>query len=861
MTAFLAMAFFISQTFSQTEGRTKSFTIVVNGNCEQCKERIEETMGRSGAIGAIWDMRTHNLTFQLDTSQTSLAKIAKGLAKAGHDNSGAMTTAKAYSGLPECCHYDRKKLLAATESTIERHSLKGFRSGKAIDFHGKPIAWAAIGSVGNAVPILLTDSTGEFNIPVTDTNQLFWIRSEGYGIDTFRLQAGSATMLKLQRANPHDLGEVTVRNTPGKFSAYVSTVSTLNTLQIGTRELTKAACCNLSESFETTPSVDVSYSDAATGLKQVQLLGLSGNYTFLTSENIPDNKGLSGPYAMGFVPGPWLESVQLTKGTGSVANGYEGIAGQINIEATKPWKTDRTIANIYANGFGRKEASITHTDKVTSRWSTAIMAHGNQTNLKMDANQDGFLDMPLGKQWNVAERWHYADGKGVTLQFGAKALKDERQAGETGFDANTDKLGKTRYGVGSDIEQYSAFAKAGIVLKGKSYRSFGLMVSAKQFDQESYYGPQAYKGNQSSYYANGLYQADLFGGTAHKIKTGISYSQDKFNETFVGTVYFRQEILAGAFGEYTFSPNKQFTAILGLRSDHHDHFGWLHTPRLNLKYNSSRHYTFRLSAGKGYRVANVLAENTGVLVSARQFTIVPGRNDGYGFGLGPEAAWNFGAGIGKEFTAFGRKGTVSLDLYRTDFVHQTIVDLDASPQKAIVQELNGASFSNSLHVESNYEAFEGFDIRLAYRYLDSKTTYSNGLLERPLLAPHRAFVNLAYNTKKGFKFDLTGQWISAKRLPSTKTNPIDKQFPDYSPSFVTLFGQVTKTFGSRWEVYVGWENLTGYTQSQLFLDNTAPFGNYFDGSMVWGPVNGRMGYIGARMLLAKPIRPLLKKSE
>ena len=120
------------------------------------------------------------------------------------------------------------------------------------------------------------------------------------------------------------------------------------------RQLTKAACCNLSESFETSPAVDVSYTDAVTGIKQIQLLGLAGSYTQITTENTPEIRGLVGSYGLTFIPGPWIEGIQLTKGTGSVVNGYESIAGQINVEEKKPDKMDRLLLNAYLNDLAAR---------------------------------------------------------------------------------------------------------------------------------------------------------------------------------------------------------------------------------------------------------------------------------------------------------------------------------------------------------------------------------------------------------------------------------------------------------------------------------------------------------------------------
>ena len=80
-----------------------------------------------------------------------------------------------------------------------------------------------------------------------------------------------------------------------KLSTLKLRSSVMNEEIVTSDELCRAACCNLGESFVTNPSVDVSYSDAATGAKQIKLLGLSGTYVQMLTENIPNYRGAASP--------------------------------------------------------------------------------------------------------------------------------------------------------------------------------------------------------------------------------------------------------------------------------------------------------------------------------------------------------------------------------------------------------------------------------------------------------------------------------------------------------------------------------------------------------------------------------------
>ncbi len=842
----LCMMVFVITAAAQRRN-AKTDTLIVSGNCSQCKDRIENAIKDLGITKADWGIESKILTITYDSTKFSIPAIQQKLASVGHDTRKIKATDAAYNKLPNCCKYERdlpstKISSDSTNAANKPTPITGvvFLESKKGDMLPVPNATVKLLNSDRGV---VTDNQGVFILAYHQLPAKVIVSYVGYVADTLNISNTRDIRIILRNDKTKTLEEVTVKS-GHTFAAYVSTTSTLNTLNIGTREIAKAACCNLSESFETTPSVDVAYSDAVTGIKQIQLLGLSGNYTQITTENIPEIRGLAGAYGLTFVPGPWLESVQVTKGTGSVANGYESIAGQINIEEKKPDRAEKLFVNTYGNMLGRMEASVDYTHKFNNRWATTLFTHANNTSMKTDDNHDGFLDIPIGHQLNMMNRWRYVDNKGLIAQFGIKALNDNRRAGEVEFNPSTDKLTTNKYGVGIDVTQYEAFGKLGYVFAGKKYKSIGFIFSAKDYANNSYYGLTQYNGKQSSIYANLIYQS-IIHTTEHKFRTGLSFSNDNYNETFTANTYKRVETVPGAFFEYTFSPNDKFTAILGLREDYHNHFGIITTPRLHIKYDITPKINIRFSAGSGFRVANIFAENTGLFVSNRQYSILNPTNS-YGYGLNPEKAWNYGVNLTHQFVINSRKGSIGIDAYRTDFTSQTIADVDANPHQINFYNLNGKSFSNSIQVESNYELIPRLDMRLAYRWLDVQTTYHGMLMEKPMTAKHRAFINLAYETKNHFKFDYTTQWFSSKRLPNTAANPVGLQMLANSPSYFQMSAQMSKQWGKKWEVYVGGENLTNYKQQQLFIDGAHPFSSYFDGSMVWGPISGSMFYVGMR---------------
>jgi outer membrane receptor for ferrienterochelin and colicin len=464
------------------------------------------------------------------------------------------------------------------------------------------------------------------------------------------------------------------------------------------------------------------------------------------------------------------------------------------------------------------------------------------------------------------------NNNGWIAQLVIKALSDNRYAGQRGAHHNTDNSTGGHYHVDINAKQYTVTGKLGYVFPQHKYKSLGLIVSGNVYNNRSVYGINTYSGKQKNVYANFIYQS-IIGTTAHKYRAGLSFNNEDYHELYTAdhsghtgdtdepghnhgapgssgetSVFTRNEITPGAFLEYTYTAPFNLSVIAGIRADHHNYFGWITTPRLHLKYDFTEHTSLRISAGTGYRIANIFAENTAAFVSSRQFKII-NTSHTYGYGLDPEKAFTIGVNFLHSFKLNQRSGTVSMDAYRTNFLNQTVVDFDAGPQEVYFYNLDGKSYSNNAQVEVNYELLKNLDVRVAYRWLNVKTSYWGEILEKPLVSKHRVFVNLEYKTGDKWKFDYTTQWYGQKRIPYTASNPASLRLNDHSPSYIQVAAQVTRKLNDKWEIYAGGENLTGYRQKNPILDAANPFSKYFDGTLVWGPVTGRMIYIGGRFKL------------
>lgn len=709
---------------------------------------------------------------------------------------------------------------------IDGHISEKDENGNIIRLVGANLFWAGT-TVGET-----TNDEGYFIIHRPEGAQKLVISFVGFESDTIIVGPNQTHVMHTMKNSVELDGVVFTGSAPG---AHFDRVNPIQTQVITRNELERAACCNLSESFETNASVDVSYTDAVTGAKQIQLLGLAGIYSQIQVENLPALRGLASTFGLGYVPGSWMESIQVSKGTASVANGYESIAGQINVEYKKPWEDEVFYVNGYANSIGMAEFNTNFSLKVSPKVSTMVLAHVENMSFEDDHNHDTFLNHPLVKQYHALNRWKYESGDFET-QLGIRLLDEERTAGQMMHSNLTNP-----FGIEINTRQYEGFAKAGYIFS-RPATSLGLISSVNQHEQNSLFGQTTYNGLQQSFYSN-LVFITYIGRTNHSIKTGLSFTYDSYEENLNDNSLAREEIVPGAYMEYSYKWLEKLTVLAGARIDDHNLHGTLFTPRLHVRYQPFEQLNIRASAGKGYRTSNVIAENMYLLASSRNMIFAED--------IGIEEALNFGINITQRYKLWDRELTVNTDFYRTNFINQLIVDMDQSPNNVYFYNLKGTSYSNSFQAELSYKLTEGFDITAAYRWNDVRSTINDVLVEKPLVSRYKGFLSTSLETpKRDWQFDYTIHLNGSGRLPQTDLLPEEFQRGESFPAFVTMNAQVSKKFRSV-DAYIGVENLTGFMQENPIISADNPYSPYFDASMVWGPLTGRKIYIGFRYAISR----------
>lgn len=677
----------------------------------------------------------------------------------------------------------------------------------------------------------------------------------------------------------------------------ISRGKTLRTELISASGLQKMACCNLAESFENSASVTVGYSDAVTGARQIRLLGLSGTYTQMLDENRPVMRGITAPYGLSYVPGPWLESIQIAKGSPSVINGLESMTGQINLEHKKP--TEEKPLFIQASMMSDTKADF----NATSAWQlsptvyTILLGHVSGNFKTYDMNDDGFRDDPKMLQFNVANRWLYYTPE-LQVRWGVKAVRDHRQGGMDGYDKSgmeprwaSDEfileptegnsfakyLSESPWGTDITNSLLNAYLKVGKPLREDGSSSIAAIADWSWQKSDSWFGASSYLASQQSGFINLLYRNML--NESHDFTVGLSGTFDHIDEAVAKLDYglwsgenwngqrpysgIADHFFGGAYGEYTFHAGDIFTSIVGVSADWYKGSGFKLAPRVTLKYSPTEWFVARANGGRGLRYADPVADNIGVMSTHS-------RLQGNCMERLLDDSWTFGGNL-TFYMPLGvdpSKTYVSFDYFRTQFARQLMVDYEVPGT-----DVNGGrdiwffdsdgrrSYSDNWQVDFNVEPFDRFTVALTGRYTNARQeNYGGELVEKPMLSCFKGVLNLQYKTNLSrWIFDFTASVNGSARvydfMKDLKDDGGELLYPDgRTPVYPLLYAQITRRFRG-FDIYAGVENITNFTQKHVLVGDRNAAGEWtpwtpgFDASCVWGPIMGRRINLGVRLTL------------
>jgi outer membrane receptor for ferrienterochelin and colicins len=686
-----------------------------------------------------------------------------------------------------------------------------------------------------------TNARGKFNLPApTVLPDTLIIRFIGHQSDTLILETAMPLELEITLFSDNVRPEVIIEARRNATS--ILKMEPLFVQNLSENEFRKAACCNISEAFETNASVDVSMPDPISGQRKIQMLGLDGIYTQINLENVPYFRGLSYAFGMSSIPGTWANSIQVTKGTGSVVHGFESMAGMINLELKQAETHDLLYINGYGNIFGRAELNVQTARHFGSqkKWSSALFAHGSGFFMEVDNNKDGFRDFPMGQTFSALNRWSY-EGKRYEMKTIIAGHYDNKIGGQLGYDP---RVSSGLFGAQIQNQDFEVISKMGFFLKNRPEGSIALLSKGKIYSNNTYIGNNQYQGDEKRFYFNSIY-SDILGCKSRKIQTGLSLVVADFNERFINGPmpardFSRLEIIPGAYGEFTWTKDK-FNMLAGFRGDYHNLFGFIPSPRLHMKYSPTNTTDFRVSGGRAWRVPNYVADNMGMLATNRIWVNMAN--------LEPEISWNVGGSVVQNFDLGQTPFTLTVDYFHTRFEKQLILDME-DQFFVFFYNLQGTSFSNTLQTELTTEPLQGLELRFVYKFTDVRTTFGGVFQQRMMVPRHRGMFNAGYRTpNKKWEFDFTTTVMGMMRLTHIQSADGVKE-PEQTKPFAVLNAQVTHVW-KNWDFYIGGENLTNYIQRDAIVGAENPFGTTFDATRVYAPISGINVYVGFRYKIAR----------
>lgn len=780
-----------------------------------------------------------------------------------------------------------KKLFVIFVALFSSYFLLASVKGTVYDDKGYPLVGANVYWAGTTIGVA-TDLDGRFELDEVKSTRLLVSSFMGYHNDTTKVMSHDELTIVL--VSDLVLDEVII--TERKMSILRSRVSPLQLETLTGDELCKAACCNLSESFETSASVDVAYSDAATGAKQIRLLGLSGTYVQMLTENTPNIRGLAQSFGMEYIPGPWMEAIQVSKGTSSVLNGYEAIAGQINVEYLKPQTQDPISLNAMISTETHAEVNASGGWDLNDVVSTGILFHAQNMSLELDHNHDGFLDMPKNTNINLLNRWYVKTGD-YTGQFLVRGLYDRRQGGQTRDALALSPFASSPYHIDLKTYRIDGFIKNGFVFDPDLGTSIGIITAASYHNQQNTYGQRQWNAAQTNAYLNAIFQTsfddfttDLNDNHQHNLSAGFSVNFDRYDESLSplalspnSLITSQMELTPGVFAEYTYTYKDKLTLLAGIREDYSTRYGFFTTPRMNVRFAPFDWWTIRGSVGLGYRTPLAIADNAAYLASNRVYTfLLPSWGDPVSnLDLAQERTLNTGVSTVFYIPIGKRELQLSGEYYYTKFLDGVIADMDSRTTGITLYNMHDVPeaqyFSHNWQVEANMEILRGWTMTAAFRYTDVKqTTYNTSLADwqlrdKPLQNKFKGIISTSYQTPlKTWQFDLTAQFNGPGRMPDGFVQPVgsNQYFTDETGQlhhkwYPQLLGQITKYFRT-WSIYLGAENMTNFTQDNPIVGSTVehkghqmvdPSSASYDASMIWAPIHGWKLYLGFRWALER----------
>lgn len=687
-----------------------------------------------------------------------------------------------------------------------------FRVTGTVLSQGQPLTSASV-YIENSNTGTSTDIEGQFTLSFSNIkNPKLVISFLGYKTQIKKINSESTDLGTIELELEEALEEIVVSGTLKAVSKRDSPVP----VEVYGQSFFKAnPTASIFDALENINGVRSQLNCSICSTGSVNINGQEGSYTMVLIDGFPIVSGLSTVYGFSGIPQALIERIEVIKGPASTLYGSEAVAGVINLITKLPENTSKLSVDSFFSGWGEVNTDLAYKYQLSDKTSAILGVNYFNYSNPIDNNKDGFTDLTLQDRISIFNKFTIGNKFSIATRF----VYEDRWGGQMGW-LPKHRGGEELYGESIFTRRFEFFGKY------QFNKNLSFQFSFNDHNQNSAYGKILLKADQTIGFGQMVWNKNI---AKHELLMGLAYRFTFYDDNTTATFndFSSQNMasithLPGLFIQNQTQINPYNTLLLGIRYDHNSIHGDILTPRINYKINNSdKSSILRLSAGTGYRVAQVFTEDHAALTGARKVVFLDDLN--------PERSWNANMNFVQKF--YLRKGAIidfDFSLFTTHFSNKIIPDYETDPNKIIYDNLTGKSTSNGISLNINLFAQGGLRINVGATYIDTYVE-ENGIKTVPFLTER--FQGVWKVEKKWIANDLTldftGTNTGALRLPTLGN--LDPR-PSYSDPFSILNVQLTKTWNNTIEYYGGVKNILNFVPPSNSI--TRPF-DPFDRQVVF----------------------------
>ena len=582
----------------------------------------------------------------------------------------------------------------------------------------------------------------------------------------------------------------------------------------------------------------------------IHINGLEGPYTFVLIDGMPIVSGLSTVYGLTGIPQALIERVEIVKGPASTLYGSEAVGGIINIITKKPTNAPKLTTDTFASSWGEVNLDVGLRYKASNKIDGLLGVNYFNFQNRIDNNGDNFTDLTLQNRISLFNKVNIKRKSNKVFTIAGRYVYEDRWGGELDWERDF-RGGNQIYGESIYTNRWETFGTYEL----PTTENLSFQFSANGHYQNSFYGETSYNAEQIIGFGQLVYNKQL--GKNHDVLLGAAYRYTFYDDNTFATlgddgIENSPSIihLPGVFAQDEISITDRKKLLLGVRWDHNSLHGNIFSPRVNYKWNSKDNSNIvRLSAGNGFRVANVFTEDHAALTGARDVEF-----DG---DLDPETSWNANINYVKKINTENAFITLDGSAFYTYFNNRILPDYETDPGKIIYANLDGFSVSKGISLNADLLFTNGLAINAGATLMEVSVTENNVKTQQLLTESFSGVWSISYRFENNFAIDYTGNVYGPMRLPLLGANDVRAE---KSPWFSIQNIQLSKKFSNSWEVYGGVKNLLNFTPAANSINNANnPFDVgidtnanpelAFDPSYVYASNQGIRAFAGLRYTL------------